>query len=437
MSLVVVDYKFNSFRIKISRNSSLSSILVETLKHFKLYESESDVQKWYFTSSNVPIAMDIPWVLLNVPTGVKLKLQKKTTSEIESLDEPECKLIKIRFQIPGSTPIITSINNLERLNKVIDILAEEYNWVHDKKLTTLQVFSKSIKYEDLANHSLESLGIDGPTSLRLNLKRIDGLQAANPEPDQDTSNVTSKAPVDPVKSVLQPTVASEQEPKKPSHQLHEVSVFIPSKDSYAQILKHRETDNGELALTVEDAIRYQGSLARKTGTFGGQILTKRLREKYEAELIAKREPIIECLVRIRFPDRSNIQIAFKPDDTANKIYEVVSKSLFKSDIDFTLSISYPLTILQNDDKQLVRDLDFTSKTLLLFKSDYEGQYIKKELMESAHDILEAEDMKADKDIQLQEIQSSGKLKTKSMIHRRANQRVLIKYPNGLDQVKHN
>lgn len=126
-------------------------------------------------------------------------------------------------------------------------------------------------------------------------------------------------------------------------------------------------------------------LSSKAGTLGGPILTKRLREQSANNLPKKNKAISECLLRVKFPDRSHIQIAFKPNEDMRTVYNVVSQFLIDENMPFTLNQSHPFKPLAKDDKKLLDDLEFGSKTMLLFEtnSNSNGPLIKAHLLEDA------------------------------------------------------
>ncbi|KAF4002443.1 UBX domain family protein [Saccharomyces cerevisiae] len=150
------------------------------------------------------------------------------------------------------------------------------------------------------------------------------------------------------------------------HELHKPSVFLPSDEPLA-VIKDQIEDEEDYELTVEQAKKYQKMLSSKAGTLGGPILTKRLREQSANNLPKKNKAISECLLRVKFPDRSHIQIAFKPNEDMRTVYNVVSQFLIDENMPFTLNQSHPFKPLAKDDKKLLDDLEFGSKQCCFLK----------------------------------------------------------------------
>ena len=153
-------------------------------------------------------------------------------------------------------------------------------------------------------------------------------------------------------------------------------------------IKDQIEDEEDYELTIEQAKRYQKMLSMKAGTLGGPILTKRLRDQLSNSSSKKNKAISECLLRVKFPDRSHIEIAFKPSEDMRTVYNVVSQFLIDEKMDFTLNQSHPFKPLAKDDQKLLDDLEFGSKTMLLFETEtkFTGPLIKAHLLKDAQKI---------------------------------------------------
>ncbi|EDO15723.1 hypothetical protein Kpol_1073p9 [Vanderwaltozyma polyspora DSM 70294] len=385
MSSVTITYHFDTLRTKVSPNASLNGVLLQSLQYFKLITEDHEAAKWCLLHANIPIALDIPFVFLNLPVGVKLKLDKKPNlSKVHGTDEP--KLLKIKLQVPGSQPLVLSVNNKENLKKVINTLAQDQDWDLDPDTVSLQVFSKVLRYDELEAHSLESLGISTPTSLRLNIGGVKSLSKTE-KPEVDVAKVIQT-------KEEETSMNAEMEDVSKHREVHKVSVYVPSNVSHISELANRDEED-ELKVTIDHAKIYQHIVSRKAGTLGGPLLTKRLREQYERQGLPQKTKIVDCVIRVRFPDRTHIEVAFKPDDTMATVYSIVKGSLINEETEFILRLSHPYKLLENNDDKLTETLGFVAKTLLLFESDGKGPFIKKALVSNAKNIEEADDVKLD------------------------------------------
>ena len=422
MATVLVTYNFNSFKANISRNSSLNDVLIQSLNNFKLIENESEAKNWFLSRSNTKVALDIPWAFLNLPTGVKLALIKKDilASSIDNENQPT--LLKIKFQVPESPAVVASVNNKESLKVIIDKLAQDSDWFVDPSTTTLQVFAKVIKYDEFEQHTLGSLGITSPVSIRLNIKANINTEKGN----EETSVIDKNEKIN--KKISQEL--TQVEIPKVQHELYKIAVFLPTNDTQIENLSERK-ETGEFEMTIAQARKYQNMLSRKAGTLGGPLLTKRLREKYEADVLPKKSEILTCMIRIRFPDRTNIELAFKPDDTLVTIYKVLSQALINEHHNFALWIAYPHQILEKNSKKLLDDLKFGSKTLLLLESEKGGPYLKPDLIQNAKSMDEANDVKLDRLESTGLSNTDGSAGSKGNVSKSQNPVLLNKVPNWL------
>ncbi|AJS97702.1 Ubx4p [Saccharomyces cerevisiae YJM1478] len=372
MRMVTVKYNFQLFKCKVSLNSTLNDVLHQSIQFFQLHTSSND---WSLIHLDKPVPLDLPWRLLNLPTGVNLELSKSNNFPVANKTNREdipSNTIKIRFQIPGRDSVVKEMPSDQPIAPILRQMSGAAG--DDFKI---QVFSKIIEFKTIKdeNLTLENLGIQEPSSVRLifnNTSHSEGISANSAiHPKQTPPTMTNPE-----------TVAS-----LPPHELHKPSVFLPSDEPLA-VIKDQIEDEEDYELTVEQAKKYQKMLSSKAGTLGGPILTKRLREQSANNLPKKNKAISECLLRVKFPDRSHIQIAFKPNEDMRTVYNVVSQFLIDENMPFTLNQSHPFKPLAKDDKKLLDDLEFGSKTMLLFEtnSNSNDPLIKAHLLEDAQKI---------------------------------------------------
>ncbi|EJS42413.1 ubx4p [Saccharomyces arboricola H-6] len=367
MPTVTVKHNFQPFKFNLSSNSTLNDALQQSLQFFQVHTSSNE---WALLHLNKPVPLDLPWRLLNLPVGVNLELSKNPNFPVANAKPSNT--IKIRFQIPGRDSIIKKIALNEPIAPILQNICGTANV--DLKI---QVFSNIIDYNTIKedNLTLENLGIQEPSSIRLLL--------SNPSSsEKNTGNSVS-----PPKQNTLPVTTSETVAKSPHHELHKPSIYLPSNEPLALINDQIE-DEEDYELTVEQAKRYQKMLSMKAGTLGGPILTKRLREQSADNLSKKNKAISECLLRIKFPDRSHIEIAFKPNEDMHTVYKVVSQFLIDETMNFTLNQSHPFKPLAKNDQKLLDDLQFGSKVMLLFETDSTstGPLIKSHLLKDAQKI---------------------------------------------------
>lgn len=411
MGTVVVDYNFSTYKAKVLPSTVLNDVLVESLKHFKLLndESQNTAQGWLLLHDDKPVTLDLPWRLMNLSTGVKLDL-KKSETEISDSSSGLPKLVRIKLQVTNHKTIIEDVDIYENLKGILDALALKNNWPLDPQNTMLQVFSKKIPYVELKNHTLSSLGIKDSAMLRLML--LNSIPSAQ--------NIESASLPEKEHNIKTEDEASSITDNRKKHELHKVSAFVPSETPLSYQINH-DQDEEDYELTVDQARRYQQLLTKQTGTLGGPLMTKRMREQKEGERLKNK--ITECVLRIRFADRTHIEVTFGPDEDMQTVYKVVSKSFIDEQLSFVLCQPHPYKILPPDERQLAEDLGFGSKTLLLFQSENEGPYLKSTILNEAKGLTEADDVKLDRleppttkvENKHEEIVPSTKMKTTSSI----------------------
>lgn len=379
MTTVLVNYNFGQFRTKVSPNTVLNDVLLESLRHYKLNGEEafSSSQNWILLHNKKPVTLDLPWRFLNLSSGANLELKK--ADPISQTDEAAS--VKIKWLVTSHKTVIEVIKTSADLKDVLDVLSSKHGWSLEAAKTKLQVFSKAIPYEDLRGLTLKDLGVKDSAVVRVLIPaRADAPQPGQVENKQDL--VTEK-----------PEAAEVEDSSTKRHELHKVSAFIPPDRSIAKQIQNEEQDAEDYEMTVDHARIYQHMLSKQTGGLGGPLMTKRLRMEKEA---ANKTSLLECVIRVRFPDLTYIEVAFDPSENMKSVYEVVSDSLVDNKLEFTLTQPHPLRACPPDDKRLAHDFGFGTKTLLVFNSKIKGPYLRNGLLESAKKLTEADDVKKDR-----------------------------------------
>ncbi|SMN22596.1 similar to Saccharomyces cerevisiae YMR067C UBX4 UBX (ubiquitin regulatory X) domain-containing protein that interacts with Cdc48p [Maudiozyma saulgeensis] len=406
MSSVNIVHNFKNFKVKVSTNDRLNDALEKSIIHFKLAKREET--RFVLFHNKTPVALDLPWRFLNLPAGANLELLE--LGEVANSEKPqESTIIKIRFivnQHYGS--IMQESNTSDNITDVLQNVATLQKW-DDQYLKssriTLQIFSKMYTIEELTNRSFQSLGITNSLSVRVTL----------PIDETQTNELHSLPPepviTQPVPTQIERTIVPEVEiPALPQHQ---PVAYIPSTTPIADQVSQVEAED-DFEMTVEQARRYQQILKKKTGNLGGPLMTKRMREEMEQN--SKSHIVVsECLVRIKFPDLTYLEIRFSPTDTTSIIYEQVAESLLDEQILFELYHPHPQKYVENTtDKELVKDMHFGLKTVLLFKpesTNTNGPFLKSTLLKEAT-VLSTE--RSDKEIK-QSSQSQQKSSQKDPV----------------------
>ncbi|QLG74723.1 hypothetical protein HG535_0H00480 [Zygotorulaspora mrakii] len=380
MSTVAVEYKFSTFRVKVSPNTILNDVLKDSLKHFKLINQKSseNLDSWSLLHKEKPVALDLPWRLMNLSAGAKLDLKEGQRRDSESSRRTP-HIVRIKMQVVDFETVIDEVDVNENIKTVIAALAHKYSWPLDPQETKLQVFSKTIPYSDFQSNTLSNLGIRESALIKLYIHsdRRSFVQKTSSE----QQGTPAEAPAADMKTSIDDK----------GHELHKILAFVPPKVPIHSQISNDDEDDYEL--TVAHARIYQQLLSKQTGALGGSLISKRMKE--ERENGGSKSAVTECNVRVRFPNLSHIEATFAPEDNVHMIYQVVANSLIEENLDFKLSFSHPYELLLPSEKGLVKDLGFGCRTLLIFESPQEGPYLKEAILKEAKELNEADDVKLD------------------------------------------
>ncbi|CAD1785319.1 similar to Saccharomyces cerevisiae YMR067C UBX4 UBX (ubiquitin regulatory X) domain- containing protein that interacts with Cdc48p [Maudiozyma barnettii] len=374
MSTVNIVHNFKNFKVKVSPNDHLNDALEKSVTHFKLIKREET--RFVLFHNKTPVALDLPWRFLNLPAGANLELLElgEVVNTDKSLDLANIKIRFIVNQHYGS--IMQQVNISDNITDILQGVATLQKW-DDQYLKssriTLQIFSKMYTIEELANHSFQSIGITNSLSIRVTL------------PGNGTENVEAKPEPVIAQTTVTPVEPAEYlKPEIPSLPQHQPIAYVPSTTPIADQVSQAEAED-DFEMTIEQARRYQQILKKKTGNLGGPLMTKRMREEMEQK--NKSHIVVsECLVRIKFPDLTYLEIRFLPTDSTHVIYEQVAQSLIDEQQQFKLYYPHPQKHVENSlEKELVKDMQFGLKTILLYESEptNKGPFLKSELLKGA------------------------------------------------------
>ncbi|SCV02308.1 LANO_0F16644g1_1 [Lachancea nothofagi CBS 11611] len=361
MSVIQVSYKFGSYKEKLELSSDLNDALQKSITHFKLND---DNKSWALYHRNKELPLTVPLRLLNLAKGATLEL-------IEKKADINGKKLKIKFSAPGFGTEIWNGFSSTKLLEAIQEICSLRSWTFVSQELKVQCFAKVWTYDQISKSTFAQLGILEDVSLRLLIPSTEEKLDAQP---QILANHTPESIIE--KAVTPQCVVNPGKSSSSNTQEHDynVSAYIPGPNSTLGVSSDQEDD---FEITVSQFKKYQKMLSKTTGT-NQPLLTKRLREQ-----TAPKQTIENCNVRVRFPDRTCIDIDFKPEDTINLVYKAVAKCLSNGSSAFVLSHSHPYQELQDDDSKLVIDLNFGSKTLLVFHTEQKGPYLRPDLLEKA------------------------------------------------------
>eukprot|EP01123_Difflugia_compressa_P001070 TRINITY_DN11231_c0_g1_i1.p1 TRINITY_DN11231_c0_g1~~TRINITY_DN11231_c0_g1_i1.p1 ORF type:complete len:197 (+),score=37.24 TRINITY_DN11231_c0_g1_i1:78-593(+) len=126
-----------------------------------------------------------------------------------------------------------------------------------------------------------------------------------------------------------------------------------------------------------------------------------MRERDKAKKWSKYK---SCFVRVRFPDRIEIQATFSPLEKTSSIYQFVRDSLSEENqkIDFHVYISPPKTIVSPEETTNFRDLGFLPAVLLHFGinegSQMKSPFLRPELLSNITEKLPPQQINTDQTI---------------------------------------
>ncbi|CEP62170.1 Ubx4p LALA0_S04e09428g [Lachancea lanzarotensis] len=367
MSVVQIAYKFASFREKVEPGKNLNDVLPRSLKHFKL---STENKSWALYHAEKQLPLTVPLRLLNLAAGATLELK-----ELKQTGTPE-QILKLKFTVLGRGAEVWTGPSSTKIIDAIQVIFERKSWPLTLNDMRLQCFSKVYNLEQINQSTFAELGILENVALRLSFaSKLEEprKQPRMPEP-RSTPPVREKVKAEDY--VEKPVEAQGDD--------QSIAAYIP--DSDVSLASYKDQEEQDFEVTVNHFKRYQKMLSKSTGS-DQPLLTKRLREKESAS-----KKIDNCNVRVRFPDRTCVDINFKPDDTIRLVYEAVTRCLDDRTIPFALFHSHPHKEIQNGDLKLVENLKFGSKTLLVLESAHNGVKLRSDLIEKAKTFASLRDL---------------------------------------------
>lgn len=339
-------------------NSPLNNVLLESLAHFKLSQEEN---AWILEHQGKELPLTVPLRLLNLAKGAKLELKAVQKGIMEST-----KGFRVKFQVLGHGVEVLAVKANDSVMGAIQSVCSKNKWELTVSEIKLQCFSQIWKYEEVAKATFAELGILDNVSVRLTVNS-GSVQKAEPvekvTPTQMAENLNAK-------------VAATDSNNSKSN-LHEISTYIPS--DTVKTIDQTQTNDEDYEISITQFQRYQKMIAKKAGN-GGALLTKRMRDE---EAKSKERKVDQCNIRVRFPDRVCIDVNFAPDESIRLVYEAVTRCLADTTTAFQLYHSHPYTKIEKDDAKLVADLNFGTKTLLIFQTTHPGPYVREDLLQKA------------------------------------------------------
>ncbi|SCU88762.1 LAME_0E01068g1_1 [Lachancea meyersii CBS 8951] len=375
MSVIQISYKFASYREKVEPGINLNDILPRSLKHFKLSGENKD---WALHHGGTQLPLSVPLRLLNLASGATLELKDNQQSETGN------KILKIKFSVLKRGTDIWIGSPSTKVLEAVQNVFDRNSWPLTAEKLKLQCFAKIFEYEQLRNSTFAQLGIVDNVSVRISF-----IPSGEQAIEQHKAAKTHISPVA-EEQVSQKTSIKDEEDQssKPKDHCQEIAAYIP--DPEAPLISHSDQEE-DFELTVNHLKKYQNMLSKNAGG-NHPLLTKRLQEKESPP-----KTIENCNVRIRFPDRTCIDINFRPDDTVHLVYEAVARCLNDKTAPFALFHSHPHKQVPDNDSKLVADAKFGSKTLLILQTTQSDVKLRSDLLKKAKtfsDLRETGDSKA-------------------------------------------
>ncbi|ONH68310.1 UBX domain-containing protein 4 [Cyberlindnera fabianii] len=453
MSSISVQYGLKTLKVKSTPGMPTSQILENATAHFKLPSADYGL---FHNSTELPTSL--PLRLQNLPAGVKLTLkptQAKRSSEatikIQFINAPSLSKSSVVKKVNTSITLRGLVNDLESevgkllntgltikfatftkavgeeaLDSTLAQIGVDNNGVLRisftdpntakvqpekpvetstgkrenalknliKKTVPIKTESNPAPAVEASASSSQTTTKDQPTPTKTHPLPSTATTSDVPEPQplptpevptQYTTQTTENDKMDVDEPTPLPAASTSTSEPTPSleEQPQHVYVFKPATAE----IEHVNPDESEYDLTVSQARQYQDMLSRRANE---PEKLRRLRLEQQKKALVN----VEC--RIRFPDNSNVQVNFKPDDTCSQLYEFVKGVIARQGESFELVIPYPQQVLKDGDEKLRNYLG--SRNLLLFKCDRKvGVFLKDEFLQQAKEITEAEELKLERE----------------------------------------
>lgn len=432
MPSISITWNYKTYRANVTPSTLLSDVLKESCQYFHL---GSDVTGYKLVNRNgKAVDLTLPFRFANLAQGANLDLVGLTSSDSTgnnstkgSSNSTVTKTVNIRISVSTAEGNVTLMGKFPNTSTVIDLL----NFVKEKcNLTqygndrfSIQIMMKVVGSSDFPKTLLNLGLVEGNHAIRVRVKPEqpatpiqNEVKRIVPEEKKDLKHVEdkpkSKATIKPDiennvqadknKTDLQTDSRMEVDdenttPTPPDLETGKVETNEPPKlknkvdISYVQSTSNiKEHDDANYEISVQQARAYQKILSKRAAD--QPMLTKALREKFEAEERAKKEEIKksiytgECSIRIKFPDNKVIQITMDNRKTLRDLSEVIINQVLKpgaipskydteKEIFFQLYIALPYNKIIGKEVDLdkkIDDCEFGNRISLLFK--YEPEY---------------------------------------------------------------
>ncbi|KAG7883759.1 hypothetical protein KL938_002344 [Ogataea parapolymorpha] len=408
MSSLTVSYNFRTFKCKVSPSKILNDVLIESCAQFKLEPSQHVLKH-----GNQLLDLSLPLRLANLPQGCKLELVK-APQDTKSTGGGSV-VIKLQimapegdstFVLPPPSQLVKECDSDKSIEEVLQEFEKSLNiqLLHREAIVEckyiyepiVQSMSKTMTGTSELKHSLRSLGlVSGNHTLRLRFK-AEKHEISQPHPTVPPASVEDKSET---QSSEQRPVLSEEKPS-PEANSNPIQVYVPKSEHN----EDEHVDESVYDMSIEQARLYQSLLAKRAHP-NKQMMSKRQRE----QLAPEKPAVEECVIRIKFPDYTQVQLVLQPDHTLGDLYNVLSTKIVhmtqaqreKPRPAFQLHTAYPghaiLTSTDDFEKELVRDCQFAHRSLLVYRDDFKrSQYVKDEYLKAAKGLDELEEVKISK-----------------------------------------
>ncbi|ESX01218.1 hypothetical protein KL918_002859 [Ogataea parapolymorpha] len=408
MSSLTVSYNFRTFKCKVSPSKILNDVLIESCAHFKLEPSQHVLKH-----GNQLLDLSLPLRLANLPQGCKLELVK-APQDTKSTGGGSV-VIKLQimapegdstFVLPPPSQLVKECDSDKSIEEVLQEFEKSLNiqLLHREAIgeckyiyePIVQSMSKTMTGTSELKHSLRSLGlVTGNHTLRLRFK-AEKHEISQPHPTMPPASVEHKSET---QSSEQRPALSEETPS-PVATSNPIQVYVPKSEHN----EDEHVDESVYDMSIEQARLYQSLLAKRAHP-NKQMMSKRQRE----QLAPEKPAVEECVIRVKFPDYTQVQLVLQPDHTLGDLYNVLSTKIVhmtqaqreKPRPAFQLHTAYPgqaiLTSTDDFEKELVKDCQFAHRSLLVYRDDFKrSQYVKDEYLKAAKGLDELEEVKISK-----------------------------------------
>eukprot|EP00027_Filamoeba_sp_ATCC50430_P013282 CAMPEP_0168563782 /NCGR_PEP_ID=MMETSP0413-20121227/12864_1 /TAXON_ID=136452 /ORGANISM="Filamoeba nolandi, Strain NC-AS-23-1" /LENGTH=411 /DNA_ID=CAMNT_0008595347 /DNA_START=9 /DNA_END=1241 /DNA_ORIENTATION=+ len=362
---------------------TLAQVLQESCKQNNL---DPDVHALLLNGKELDLSLTVR--LAGILAGQKLSLKRK---------EGGTQIVNVAVQLPNGERIVSSFSTEQSLWEIIKHcesqknmnLTELYgNQTPEKKsffskpqstpwgyfqIVCLCLNKEISTNNDLQTTTLKQLGLtSGNALLRLTHK----FTPTTSPPNNDSKHDTHMSVDDQNDSQPESAISNQTEritAENTSHTNNEESSNNNNNDDKLPISRDllvlapdsKTTDEGhypdefyELSMEDYKVLAKQQEDREKEKQF---LKTKKLREK---ELQSKKVKYTKTLIRVKFPDRMEIQGSFSPKETAFSVVQFVKENLHHADVPFFLFLSPPFKTL--DETQTLESLGLVPSALVHF-----------------------------------------------------------------------